>query len=463
MHRLPDMDTLILIEPGPSSSFEISPDASADSAETALIAGYALRDAGAEPAAEASFRAAMAADPSNAEARGALADLLAELDRCDEASGHFRAAVELEPSRTEWHYGLAGALTRIGENAAAQDVWRRLLERRPDNAMVHRSLARLYAGSGRSWEAIEHFREALFLDAGDVDTAVELADALIASGDPLAAVETLQPILRRSPELAAGQLAFGRAWLELGERKKAIDAFRRCLAADPADPGAALALIDRIEGDPTETMSQAYVRALFDRYAERFDEDLTIRLKYQAPQVLRAMVDQILGSEIQGSGAGSLDVLDVGCGTGLAGVAFRSLAGRLHGSDLAPRMVEKARQRGVYDHLEVGELVEGIARTPAAWDLVVAADVLVYVGDLVPVMRAAALGLRPGGLFCASVEQGGGDGFALGPARRYAHSPAYIRRIAVEAGLDLIILEEAVPRWEKGQPVPGLVFAARLP
>ena len=161
----------------------------------------------------------------------------------------------------------------------------------------------------------------------------------------------------------------------------------------PTQPilSAVQALIDRIEGDPTETMSQAYVRALFDRYADRFDEDLTIRLKYQAPQVLRAMVDQIPGDRARRQ----LDVLDVGCGTGLAGVAFRSLARRLHGSDLAPRMVEKARRRGVYDHLEVAELVEGIARTPRAWDLVVAADVLVYVGDLAPVMRCCGSWAAP--------------------------------------------------------------------
>jgi predicted TPR repeat methyltransferase len=290
----------------------------------------------------------------------------------------------------------------------------------------------------------------LFLDSGDAETTVELADALIASGDPLAAVEALQPLLRRAPELTPGQLALGRAWLELGERQKAITALHRCLDAGPADPSAVQALIDRIEGDPTETMSQAYVRALFDRYAERFDEDLTIRLKYQAPQVLRALVDQLPGIV-----PGGMDVLDVGCGTGLAGVAFRSLAKRLHGSDLAPRMVEKARRRDVYDHLEVAELVEGTARTPLAWDLVVAADVLVYVGDLAPVMDATRVGLRPGGFFCATVEQCAGDGFILGPSRRYAHSAAYIRRVATEAGLDLIVLEEAVPRWEKGIPCPA--------
>jgi predicted TPR repeat methyltransferase len=113
--------------------------------------------------------------------------------------------------------------------------------------------------------------------------------------------------------------------------------------------------------------------------------------------------------------------------------------------------------------VEVAELVEGISRTPRAWDLVVAADVLVYVGELAPVMNAAAVGLRSRGLFCATVEQCGGDGFALGPARRYGHSAAYIRRAAAEAGLEILVIEDAVPRWEKGQPVPGFAFVVRAP
>ena len=250
-----------MIETGSNTLLETFP----DMAEGALIAGYALRDSGAGTAAETSFRAAISADPSNGEARGALADLLAELERWEEAAEHYRVAADLEPSRADWQYGLAAAFARVGDSAAALDVWNRPLTCRPDNAKTHRALARIHAGTGHHAQAIEHFRDALFLDFGDAETTVELADALIASGDPLAAVEALQPLLRRAPELAPGQLApgqlarMGRAWLELGERKKAITALHRCLDADPADPSAVQALIDRIEGDPTETMSQAYV------------------------------------------------------------------------------------------------------------------------------------------------------------------------------------------------------------
>src|SRR5918994_614652 len=205
MYRLPVTDTPILIETGSNSILKISPDI----AEAALIAGYALRDSGAGAAAETSFRAAISADPANGEARGALADLLSELERWEEAAGHYRIAADLEPSRADWQYGLADAFTRIGDSAAALDVWNRLLTHRPDNALAYRAQARIDAGTGHHAQAIEHFREALFLDSGDAETTVELADALIASDDPLAAVEALQPLLRRSPELASGQLAPG--------------------------------------------------------------------------------------------------------------------------------------------------------------------------------------------------------------------------------------------------------------
>jgi protein O-GlcNAc transferase len=161
MHWLPITDIPILIETGSNSSLEISPDI----AEAALIAGYAHRDSGAGVAAETSFRAARSADPANGEARGALADLLSELERWEEAAGHYRAAADLEPFRTDWQYGLADAFTRIGDGAAALDVCNRLLERRPDNTMAHRALARIHAATDRHTQAIEHFREALFLDS----------------------------------------------------------------------------------------------------------------------------------------------------------------------------------------------------------------------------------------------------------------------------------------------------------
>jgi predicted TPR repeat methyltransferase len=121
-------------------------------------------------------------------------------------------------------------------------------------------------------------------------------------------------------------------------------------------------------------------------------------------------------------------------------------------------MVEKARTRGVYDRLAVSEAVAALRQEMDAWDLIVAADVLVYLGDLGPVFTAAAAALRPGGLFAATAERFDGDGFVLGPARRYAHAERYIRDQAAAADLSVAVMEPRSPRREKGQPVPGLLF-----
>jgi len=158
-----------------------------------------------------------------------------------------------------------------------------------------------------------------------------------------------------------------------------------------------------------------------------------------------------------------LSVLDLGCGTGLCGPLFRPLAATLAGVDLSPAMIDKARRRGVYDRLEVGDLVTALRRAPGAADLLVAADVLVYVGDLAPVLSAAAAALRPGGLFAFSVEEHSGAGFTLLPTRRYAHSAEYVNSEAARVGLEVIHLHGAIARTENGRDVPALIIILRRP
>ena len=220
-------------------------------------------------------------------------------------------------------------------------------------------------------------------------------------------------------------------------------------------------LIAALEAGEGTDLSASYFRALFDRYADRFDQDLVGKLGYTAPELLRSAVDRVAPA------AAGLRILDLGCGTGLAGVAFKPLASLLAGVDLSPRMVEKARQRRLYDELTVGDVVEAMERAPGGWDLLVAADVLVYIGDLVPVFAAAARALPPGGYFAATVERLPGEPaapagatFALGPTRRYAHSEPYVRVTAEAAGFLIRLMEPCSPRREKGIPVPGLLFVA---
>ncbi len=403
-------------------------------------------------AARAFGRAAIV-DPGNGEAWAALADARGgdpAGDRMAVAAAYARA-VAVDPGAWIWRVGLAEALRLSGAVAAAVDAYRALAAERGDSAAVRLGHARALSAAGHADDALAEYREAVALRPDDSAAVLELAGALTTAGDALAAVELLQPLSRRCPDDAALHHAVGQAWIALREPDKALAALQRARALDPDDRLGGMALIAALEAGAGTDLSAAYVRALFDRYADRFDQDLLGKLGYAAPDLLRAAVDRLVGP------AAGLRVFDLGCGTGLAGVSFRPLAGYLAGIDLSPRMVEKARERALYDALQVGDVAAALARAPAAWDLLVAADVLVYIGDLSPVFRAAAGALVPGGLFAATVERLPEEGFALGPTRRYAHGEGYLRRTAEAAGLTVRLMEPCTPRREKGIGVPGLL------
>jgi len=174
------------------------------------------------------------------------------------------------------------------------------------------------------------------------------------------------------------------------------------------------------------------------------------QLGYAAPQILKDLADLVM------PGRGDLAVLDLGCGTGLAGLLFKPRAARLDGIDLSPAMIEKARARGIYDALIVGDIETGLS---GRYDLILAADTLVYLGDLKTLFAAVAGHLAPGGYFLFTTEAKQGSGFELGPKRRWRHGEAYLREAAGEAGLSVAGLVSASPRTESHQPVPGFAVA----
>ncbi|CAO3406704.1 tetratricopeptide repeat protein [Azospirillum largimobile] len=418
--------------------------------------GYDRLYAGDSAGAVRGFRMAAAADPANGEAWAALADACAGADLPERAAACYRRAVALDPGSWAWRLMLAEALRQCSEFDAAHALYSVLATERSDSAAVRLGLAHSLSALGRHDEALEEYREAVALRPNDRDAVLALAEALTMAGDALAAVELLQPLGRRLEDDATVHHALGRCWLALREPVKALAALRHAREVAEGEEAAPVErLIAALEAGEGTDLSAAYVRALFDRYADRFDQDLVGKLGYAAPDLLRAAVDRVM------PGAAALRILDLGCGTGLAGVTFKPLAGYLAGVDLSPRMVEKARQRGLYDELGVGDVVEAMRRTPGGWDLLVAADVLVYIGDLVPVFAAAALALPPAGRFAATVERlpaESGEEFALGATRRYAHAKAYVRRTAEEAGFTVRLMEPCAPRREKGVPVAGLLF-----
>jgi predicted TPR repeat methyltransferase len=248
----------------------------------------------------------------------------------------------------------------------------------------------------------------------------------------------------------------GEALAEAGRKDAAIAAFRHYLHLDPADSMGGAVQLALLGADAIpEAMTPAFIRRLFDNYADHFDEALVNTLRYVGPQALRNAV------ETAAPGRRFTRMLDLGCGTGLAGLAFRSLVERLDGVDLSPRMVAQANAKEIYDTAVVGDVVTHLRGCAGAYDLVIAADVLVYFGALDEVFRAAHGALQPDGIFAFTVQASSGDGFTLGEERRFSHSRNYLTAHAGEAGFRSVVMSDGTFRQNRGLDVPGLLAVLR--
>jgi predicted TPR repeat methyltransferase len=305
----------------------------------------------------------------------------------------------------------------------------------------------------------------LFVSSGDAiaDRRYKWALDHAARGDLSGAADILEQTVELAPGFATAWFALGAIRDRLGERDAAIAAFEKVGAADPEDyHGARLQLARLGAGDATPAMTPTYVRRLFDQYAPRYDVALTAHLAYRGPALIRDAVEAVTLTAGRPMRFGF--VLDLGCGTGLAGAVFRPCADRLVGVDLSPAMIDRAAAKGLYDRFITGDIAAALAdeaKSAAHYHLVIAADVFVYVNDLTPIFANVAPVLARDGIFAFTVETHAGEGIKLLPTLRYAHGEPCLRAMLRDSGLAVASLTRASVRSEKGVPVDSLIAVAQ--
>jgi predicted TPR repeat methyltransferase len=301
----------------------------------------------------------------------------------------------------------------------------------------------------------------LFLSSGDLiaDRRFEFARDLQLKGDLPAAADLLEQAIELAPKFASAWFMLGEIREQLGKREAAIAAFRRAREADPDDRHGASLRLMRLGAEQLSEMPKGYVQALFDQYAPRFEAALLGDLNYRAPQLLfKAVLAACLAEK---KPAFFKRAIDLGCGTGLAASTFAREVDHFIGIDLSPKMIDQARATGFYETLEVDDMVEALRRKPdASAELVLAADAMVYMSDLLPVLGEVKRVLTADGLVAFTLETHSSEGVVIGEGLRYAHAAEYVRKAVSGAGLKLLSLEEASPRTEDNQPVRGLVVVA---
>lgn len=344
------------------------------------------------------------------------------------------------------------ALQERGALVEPEQIYREVLRHEPDHHGALNLLAMILIEQNDPGAAATLITRAIAVAPDVAWYHLNLGHAYAAAGLDERAALAMQASAGLDPDSPIPRYDLARHHLRHGRPGEALVALRQVLDRDPSHERARF-LVASLSGGHVDTAPADYVTELFDSYAPRFEAHLVNVLDYKAPAQLAELVATAGHPPRR-----AWQVIDLGCGSGLGGAAFSSFARHLVGSDLSPRMIEIARKRGVYDELHVEDLAATLRRAGADVDLVVAADVFIYVGALDEPFRAAASALRPGGLLAFSTERCEGDGYRLLPSSRYAHADGYVRGLAQRHGFAVREAQDTVLRIEQSEPVSGMLY-----
>jgi predicted TPR repeat methyltransferase len=402
------------------------------------------------PGAEACLLASLRHEPEHARSHLTLASLYSRMSRFEEAEAQYGRAVGIDAGLAEAHFGLGLLLfsqRRLGEAAASLET---ATASGYDPVIGHSALGHVRYVEGQFVVSAKSF--SIADRNGTLDPASRrkfarsrLIETTIAgAGDPVAVyletagddAEPIDDVLRDAFSLLSAY----------GHPEAAQVLGRRRLSQNPDDPVQRY-LLDAVTGRDLRRAPEDYVEAYFDKFARSFDRQLVDVLHYDAPARLAAMLRAI--------GTAFGDVLDIGCGTGLAASHLRAVSKRLHGVDLSICMIEQAAKRGAYDSLEKAEALHFLEANSNGFDVIFAADFMVYFGDLADLFASAAASLRPGGYFAASFETADTSAdYRLLPSGRFAHSENYIDAGAAPF-FEALASENGQIRLEAGSPTFG--------
>ena len=394
------------------------------------------------------------AAPDFAEAHYNLGSTFGEQGRLDEAITSYRRATALNPDYFEAHYSLGKALALRDKPHEAASAYRRAIAVDPNRAEVCCELGNLLMDANTPHEAEAAYRRAIAIQPNHVESLFNLGVALKDQGKFAEAIPYYRRVLELD-ESAKAHHNLGAALQGQGKPDEAAEAYRRALQLEPGNVSAKF-MLAAVTGEQPETAPPEYVKNLFDGYSAQFDRHLLGKLQYQTPALLRRAF-----AELVNDGARFRNVLDLGCGTGLGGVEFRPIADRLCGIDISPKMTAAATEKNIYDRLRVGDMVEILDTTDETYDLVLAADVFGYVGNLEPIFQAVAKRASGGAYFVFSTESAGDRDYVLSDTGRFAHSRGYIESLAVELGFAVETCRQANIRKDRGQWVAGNLFILR--
>ena len=373
-----------------------------------------------------------------------------QASRPEQAIACLQKAAELQPKLAAVHYNMGVLYFDQGKLTEAASSYRKAHECAPEDPDILYNLAITLKHLGRAGDAAACYEELLSLFPDDTDARYNLGIVYKDLDQQAKSLSCFEQVVARDPDYASAYNHMAYMHHRAGNIDKALPLYQQVLRLDPSHT-AAQHMLASLQGQTTDAAPSDYVKEVFDHFAD-YDQSMQTNLNYTTPKQLRELLERSLpeGKKFENG-------LDLGCGTGLSGEAFKDIVKTFTGIDLSPVMLAKANEKGLYSALHEMELTSFLKMSTEEYDFFIAADVFVYLGNLEPLFRQIKKHATPDAGFLFSTETTGKH-FTLQASGRYGHSERYIQELAEETGFSVKSYASANIRKEKGEWIKGSLY-----
>jgi len=422
-----------------------------DYAKAHFNLGGAFQDIGQLNSSVKSYEKAIIIEPGYAEAHNNLGNVLRELGQLNSAISYYEKALAINPIYIEAHYSLGSIYEELGQLNSAVKCYKEVLVLKPDFSKMHNNLGVILQNQGQLNDAVKHLEEAVTIRPDFAEAHNNLGNIHKDLNEYDAAIFHYKKAISIKSNYAEAHFNLGTTLNQLGRLEAAIKSLELAVN-NKVDYGEALHLLNALTGKTTKSPPKEYVEKLFDDYADRFDNSLVGQLQYKLPFLIKELINKIAPSSNKFN-----NVIDLGCGTGLAGLELRGISNILTGIDLSNKMIIKAKERQVYDHLIEGDIAKTLNASKEKYNLFIALDVLIYIGEVSSIFKAIRNCCSQNAIFIFSIEAQMDGEYSLLKTGRYSHSEDYILRKA-SYGFKLILSQEVRLRKDNEKWITGSII-----
>lgn len=413
------------------------------------ILGVLASNRGDDKGAIKHYRRALDLEPRYPDALNNLGAALQKTGQLQEAGRCYREVLRLAGHDAEVYFNLGNVLRALDNDQEAMTCFESAAALKPDNGAAYRELGQIHLRQRKLDSALRCFREVLDIDPTDKDAMCGIGRVLHERGRNRQALRWYQDALEIDSGYPSALLGAARVSMQLEQNEAAVGMLQRYMELVPGDPQAAH-LLAAATGEATDLAPRSYIVSLFDEYSASFESHLVDALGYSGPRELARLLEDNTGSERHFQA-----LLDLGCGSGLVGEELQEKCSRMTGVDLSPRMVEAAKEKGIYHKLVCGDIVEELPGLSSSYDLIISADTVIYIGNLARLAAAIAERADPGTYLLLSTEAGEQEGYQLLLSGRYAHHRDYVVETFTGVGFELREVRRRPLRKDRGEWLEG--------